>query len=318
MSQTKPTKYHLKATSNYSPVFDALNMGLHNTVFNGSLFSLNTSGIFRQSPSPEVDAAWESITRVPNFLVNREDIEKVGKDPKLVVKAPAAWNVGEKYLVALEGHHTMHCLNEIRREVYSDYYFGANEAHYPLRWVHIAHCLDIIRQSLMCSVSVDLISSNWVETQKSPYPDFNVAHQCRDFDAIMGWAQKQQSDARYLERVADLRDPPADAVILPMDPAYYDLLPALDRYDREHGTETDHQDVQGHHHGSGNTKGDKKPNAQVYHDQDWGSMKGDKKPNAQIYHDEDWGSMKGDMKGDKKPDVQVYHDQDWGSMKGDK
>ncbi|KAK0510644.1 hypothetical protein JMJ35_007076 [Cladonia borealis] len=246
MPLARSTKYHLKATSNHSPAFDALDMRLQSTVFNGSLFSLNTSGIFRQHPSPEVDAAWESITRVPNFLVDREDIEKVGKDPSLVVKAPAAWNVGEKYLAALEGHHTMHCLNEVRREVYSDYYFGPTESRHPLRWVHIAHCLDIIRQSLMCSVSVDLITSNWVETQKSPYPDFNVAHQCRDFDAIMQWAQEQQADAQYLERLADIREPPPDALILPMDPGYYELLPALIRYNREHPEHKGHHGATQH------------------------------------------------------------------------
>lgn len=39
----------------------------------------------------------------------------------------------------------------------------------------------------MCSANTDVITLQWVETQYFPFQDFNVNHQCRDFDALLDW-----------------------------------------------------------------------------------------------------------------------------------
>ena len=228
-----------------APLFDALDMKLENRVFNGSLFSRNTSGLFRQPPSPEVDAAWGRISGTPPFLVSRTAIEKVGKDPSLAVKVPESWGEGEKYLVQLEAHHHMHCLNELRQQAYADYYYPGGPTH-PLHWIHIAHCLDILRQVITCSASVDLITFNWVETQKGGFPDFYVAHQCRDYEATMEWAQEQKRALRLDERLDELLEPPADAVVLPMEPEYYEYAPAMSKYLRNRPSKDGHYGS--HHH----------------------------------------------------------------------
>jgi hypothetical protein len=99
----------------------------------------------------------------------------------------------------VEGLHHLHCLNLLRQSLYYniDYYRtqgkGAflNEDHI-VRY-HVSHCLDIIRQQLMCTPDTGLLGQVWwdVDHPKS-FVDFNTEHKCKNFDAIRQWAEERQ------------------------------------------------------------------------------------------------------------------------------
>lgn len=59
-----------------------------------------------------------------------------------------------------------------------------------------AHCLDIIRQQLMCNVDIGVLGQVWFQPSMAEYPeayvDFNTKHVCRDFDAVRKWALEHQ------------------------------------------------------------------------------------------------------------------------------
>lgn len=42
----------------------------------------------------------------------------------------------------------------------------------------------------MCDASVDLVTYNWVETQKHPFPDMSINRQCRSFDTLLQWQEE--------------------------------------------------------------------------------------------------------------------------------
>jgi hypothetical protein len=68
-----------------------------------------------------------------------------------------------------------------------------------------AHCLDILRQQLMCTVDVGVLGQVWYQPEgKTPeaFVDFNTVHKCRNFDAIRDWAEKHQ--------LPDVNDIPVD------------------------------------------------------------------------------------------------------------
>jgi hypothetical protein len=46
----------------------------------------------------------------------------------------------------------------------------------------------------MCSASTDIVTLQWVEKQFYPFQDFNVNHQCRDFDRLLDWAIENSVD----------------------------------------------------------------------------------------------------------------------------
>lgn len=59
-----------------------------------------------------------------------------------------------------------------------------------------AHCLDIIRQQLMCTVDVGILGQVWFQPDADEAPsafvDFNTKHTCRNFEAVRQWAEERQ------------------------------------------------------------------------------------------------------------------------------
>lgn len=117
----------------------------------------------------------------------------MGRDPDVSVRFHDSLGLGpDAYMGHFDVFHQIHCLNALRKAAFQDYapYPTNAQIHQPkLKYVHLAHCVDILVQNLMCQPNVDLVTFNWVETQSIPYPDFNINHQCRDWDAIAGWLE---------------------------------------------------------------------------------------------------------------------------------
>jgi hypothetical protein len=72
----------------------------------------------------------------------------------------------------------------------------------------LAHCLDIIRQQLMCTVDTGVLGQVWWNpTRPQAYVDFNTRHKCKNFDTIRQWAE----DHQLPERVpVDFLQPPEE------------------------------------------------------------------------------------------------------------
>jgi hypothetical protein len=63
----------------------------------------------------------------------------------------------------------------------------------PTQPISVAHCLDIIRQQLMCTVDTGVLGQVWWNQERpQAYVDFNTRHKCKNFDAIRQWAEDRQ------------------------------------------------------------------------------------------------------------------------------
>jgi len=192
-----PDKFCIRHTSQYSPILEELDLGYEVIRFNGSLLKAN---IFRQPAGPEVDAAWESLG---------VDYRSVAIPPDQAAQSgilPDQVKVSQKYgggfIANVEGLHQLHCLNLLRKSLYYnfDYYHALGKgpfanSDYVLRY-HVTHCLDIVRQQLMCSIDIGVLGQVWFQPPPSPfaepYVDFNTRHKCRNFDAVRAWAEAHQ------------------------------------------------------------------------------------------------------------------------------
>jgi hypothetical protein len=115
-------------------------------------------------------------------------------------------------LIQLDVFHQLHCLNAVRNIVY-----GTNKWYNPddrQDQIHIDHCLDYIRQVLMCHADVTPI----VHKKRNPgynpllppwQPNFHVTHTCRNFDKIHEWAAKYNTSGFAIESWPGL-DPVAE------------------------------------------------------------------------------------------------------------
>lgn len=101
-----------------------------------------------------------------------------------------------------EGTDIVAIQNLLRQSLYFniDYYrskgTGAfvNDDHIVQK--HVSHCMDIIRQQLMCTVDIGVLGQVWWQPQDQPMPepfvDFNTKHVCRNYDDIRRWAEEHQ------------------------------------------------------------------------------------------------------------------------------
>ncbi|KAF9885961.1 hypothetical protein FE257_012136 [Aspergillus nanangensis] len=165
---------------------------------------------YKGHPSPELDAAWGQLTEVRHVSISPEIMAAINKSSSNAVQLPDG-----NYLGATEVFHQLHCLNLIRQHSYKEYYEvdgrrppGLTDSQATLRH-HLDHCIDILRQNIMCYGDTSVITHNWVQGFQFPYPNFNTKHKCRNFDKIVEWEKNHQ-----------IKDPgrPADAVVLQTPP----------------------------------------------------------------------------------------------------
>ena len=54
---------------------------------------------------------------------------------------------------------------------------------------HIGHCIEMLRQVLMCNADVGLIPMVWATNWTLPLPDFNTLHKCKNWDSAIDFAR---------------------------------------------------------------------------------------------------------------------------------
>lgn len=174
-----------------APVLEKLNIPLIDKQFDGRLFNPNEGEppIFLQDPSPDVDAAWMSLTDpYPVLAISGNDLRRLKKDPVTAVRIPEDMGFGnDAYFGRLDVFHQLHCLNAVRKAAYYDHYHPG-EPRSAVFKPHINHCIHMMLQNILCTASTDIVTFQFRENQEGVYSDFDMNHKCRDFKAIKEWA----------------------------------------------------------------------------------------------------------------------------------
>ena len=77
----------LERVNSYIPILDRYDFPFHTRMLNASLFNIPYS-IYKDDPSPAVDAAWEDIADTPVLVISKDDVVRMGKDPEYAVGVP--------------------------------------------------------------------------------------------------------------------------------------------------------------------------------------------------------------------------------------
>ncbi|KAG1724441.1 uncharacterized protein EDB91DRAFT_1062835, partial [Suillus paluster] len=171
--------------------------------------------IYRGSPSPEVEAAWNNIAVDGSPVrMTLEELLRTGEKPSPdMARYPDAYGGG--YMASIESNHMLHCLNMLRKVTWGDHYGpSGNDVHESPEYfrIHLDHCIELLRQYILCHSDVVMISYDW-ERSDAFFPNFNVRHQCRDFEKILDWVDEHRvvipkSEMVRLEDTVDLLSPP--------------------------------------------------------------------------------------------------------------
>jgi hypothetical protein len=63
---------------------------------------------------------------------------------------------------------------------------------------HMDHCIDSLRQTLMCSSDLSPIPYAWNTKYQQTLPVTGVTHTCRDFEALSEWAKQDERKVRHI------------------------------------------------------------------------------------------------------------------------
>ncbi|KAG1863650.1 hypothetical protein F4604DRAFT_1784387 [Suillus subluteus] len=171
----------------YSPANEAIeSKGI--VRFNGSW---DRHSVYRGSPSPDLEVAWGGVADDGRPLaMTLEQLLKMGEEPApFMIRYPEEY--GGNYMASVEVLHQLHCVNTVRKSSWGDHYM----ADHPdfIRWrIHLDHCVEILRQVIMCHSDVTMATYDWVEGIDDPYPNFSLPHQCRDLEKILDWVDARR------------------------------------------------------------------------------------------------------------------------------
>jgi len=152
---------------------------------------------YQGPPSPEIDAAWSALYPYPAAAVPKSEAAKMANRTSPIPGDES------NYMVIPEVFHTLHCLNTIRKALHPEYYnFTGTELNRLLfREKHMDHCIDTIRQTLMCSGDVTPLVWDWDPVRKMTLGRTDTLHECRDFSKLQEWAVEHRMEGTFDESV---------------------------------------------------------------------------------------------------------------------
>ncbi|KAJ4297957.1 hypothetical protein N0V90_005856 [Kalmusia sp. IMI 367209] len=134
-------------------------------------------------PTPATDHAWHVLLGNMNIAVPASDLQKINTKSIQVPGEPGM------YIAGLSVYHELHCLKRLRQHTWIDVYFPNQTAEDArLQRLHTDHCIDVLRQAILCRADVSLFTLQWSENSTAPRADFSHEHQCVDWEALDAWA----------------------------------------------------------------------------------------------------------------------------------
>ncbi|OQV01658.1 hypothetical protein CLAIMM_06972 [Cladophialophora immunda] len=175
----------IRLQSSWSPGLDAVRE-FKTVQFNGSL---GYPSPWTAEPSDEVDDLWDHFVYRAPMSISEEEFARLDVESKALVRFPP--ELGGGIWADLEMDHQLHCLDLLRKHTHLKYYESkdisfVNQSN--IIRAHLDHCINILRQNILCHADTTLLTYNWIKGYDSPYPNFNNWHVCRGWEAIDRWA----------------------------------------------------------------------------------------------------------------------------------
>ncbi|OGE49537.1 hypothetical protein PENARI_c021G08772 [Penicillium arizonense] len=166
---------------------------------NGNLYSsINPDELqYAGLPSPKIDKNWNELIGGRYFRLEDSEVSLLNQDSEL----PALTKMHSNERITKEGFyggpdvlHSLHCLNAVRKHLDMDYYADSMALPPEYRRIHIDHCVDHLRQALLCHGDLTPVTMKPVAANTSlPFPvtfylgQTEREHTCRSTEAIRNW-----------------------------------------------------------------------------------------------------------------------------------
>ncbi|KAE9364793.1 hypothetical protein N431DRAFT_474365 [Stipitochalara longipes BDJ] len=155
----------------------------------------NATSIYMGTPTDASNKAWDDITR--HGLINLDAVQM-----KMLYNSPLPRDsdeehVGgdEEYIGSVDMFHQLHCLERIRTHIWAESpeILFHREKQGNIMVDHIDHCIDYLRQTLMCHGDVGIRTFSYNPHLRTYRPSFDVVRICRKFEPLVQWADLHQA-----------------------------------------------------------------------------------------------------------------------------
>ncbi|KAJ6443436.1 alpha 1,3-mannosyltransferase [Purpureocillium lavendulum] len=167
---------------------------------------------YQGRPNEENNKLWERLYSPDE--ISRISHEQATRLPNKTM--PEAPYDGSGYLIVLNVFHNLHCLDSVRRAIYYFHDPRWTTGYNPYTRVtdgavdsmlkdlpvnmgidHIDHCIDILRQQIMCSSDTTPNVFQFSPKDSGIRAFASVLHKCRDFNKIKKWAEDHRAPITY-------------------------------------------------------------------------------------------------------------------------
>ncbi|XXH05942.1 hypothetical protein Hte_012385 [Hypoxylon texense] len=164
-----------------------------------------TPSPFVGKPRPELDHAWTNLLRSTMVRISEGEMKRMNK-------TSITLQDGSGYVGYLESHHMLHCvvrkphqLSSLRAQLPTAFAYRQQkrfyESRYPEHYAdvqadnglsdgHLDHCVEVLRQGIMCNADVTINTFFWENPNKI---DGNRAgpRKCVDWSRLQAWADER-------------------------------------------------------------------------------------------------------------------------------
>ncbi|KAM0814058.1 hypothetical protein AB5N19_14060 [Seiridium cardinale] len=158
---------------------------------------------FTGSPRQELDDAWHRLLRNDNIRVPKDYLAERNLTSVYTED-------GADGIASLSVYHSLHCLKKVKKMLFKEHYHSgkSNEA-MEREAKHVDHCMEYIRESLMCQPDLSMVTFRWInntaqhEDKSAFYPtNFDVdLHRCANWEMLDSWAGTRMFDLFQVDRL---------------------------------------------------------------------------------------------------------------------
>ncbi|KAI1204066.1 uncharacterized protein F4807DRAFT_449051 [Annulohypoxylon truncatum] len=108
------------------------------------------------------------------------------------------------YAAGLAVGHNLHCVKKLKKFLYREHFYpnlDSNEVDFSYIQSHADHCLDFLRQSILCHLDYSLYTLYWGERQQDiPTHHDPGIQKCVNWDKLHGWMIERSVSTDMLVR----------------------------------------------------------------------------------------------------------------------
>ncbi|KAJ5188597.1 hypothetical protein N7491_004916 [Penicillium cf. griseofulvum] len=129
------------------------------------------------------------------ILVDKESLDRINR-------TSVELQDGSGYMAALDVYHQLHCLISHRdgcvdtftktttiprRKIWANTLVSPVTIDFMQANFFKDHCLDGLRQYVMCNADLSINTFDWIPNYPKPWPNFEVVHKCANWESIEEW-----------------------------------------------------------------------------------------------------------------------------------